>query len=89
MKLFDDIQSPLLLWLKAGLFGLLAVVAAVMLMALVEPAIRWYVAGLLAVCVWAACRFYYFFFYVIDHYIGDDKNASLFAMLVKLLRRKK
>ena len=84
MNIFDDIKSPLLLWLKGGLFWLLAVVAAVMLMATDN---RWYEVGLLAICVWAACRFYYFFFYVLDHYVGGDKNASIFAMLVKLLSK--
>ena len=88
MNLFDDIESPLLLWLKGWLFGLMAVMAAVMLLAFVTPDHRWYAVGLLAICVWAACRFYYFFFYVLDHYVGGDKNASLFAMLAKLLRRK-
>jgi len=82
MNIFDDIKSPLLLWLKGWLFGLMAVLAAVMLMAFVAPDNRWYAVGLLAICVWAACRFYYFFFYVLDHYVGGDKNASIFAMLV-------
>ena len=86
MNIFGDIKSPLLLWLKGGLFGLMAVMAAVMLVATGN---RWYEVGLLAICVWAACRFYYFFFYVLDHYVGGDKNASIFAMLVKLLSKQK
>ena len=84
MNILDDIKSPLLLWLKAGLFGLLAIVAAV---TLIVADNRWSKVVLLAICIWAACRLYYFFFYVLDHYVGGDKNASLFAMLVKGFRK--
>ena len=86
MNIFDDIKSPVLLWLKAGLFGLLTVVAGVMLIAADN---RRYEVGLLAICVWAACRFYYFFFYVLDHDVGGDKNASIFAMFAKLFSKQK
>ena len=84
MNLFADIKSPLLLRLKAGLFGLLAGVSAVII---VMTDNRAYKIALLAVCVWSACRLYYFFFYVLDHYVGGNKNASIFAMIRKLPRK--
>ena len=84
MNFYADIKSPLLLWLKAGLFGLLVVMTAVMLL-LTDN--RGYELALLAICVWSACRFYYFFFYVLDHYVGGDKNASLFAMILQWFRK--
>ena len=82
MFLFNAIKSPVLLWLKAGLFGLLFIVSAAMLIVTDN---RWYEVVLLAICVWSACRLYYFFFYVLEHYIGGDKNASLFAMVLKCI----
>ena len=66
------------------MFVLLAIMAAVMLVATDD---RRYEVVLLAICIWASCRCYYFFFYVLDHYVGGDKNASLFAMIVKLFWR--
>ena len=84
MNLFADIKSPFFLRLKAGLFGLLAVISAVII---VMTDNRAYKIALLAICVWSACRLYYFFFYVLDHYVGGDKNAGLFAMILKLFRK--
>lgn len=85
MNLFDDIKSPALLYMKGVLFGLLTIMAAALT---VMAENRWHEILFLAVCVWASCRFYYFLFYVLDHYIecsvGGDKNASVFSMLLKL-----
>jgi hypothetical protein len=39
---------------------------------------------LLALCVWAAARAYYFLFYVIQHYIDPDYRYS---GLISLVRR--
>lgn len=85
MHLFDDIKSPFLLYLKGGLFALLAVIAGT-LTVFVDN--RWHEIVFLVVCVWASCRFYYFLFYVLDHYVGGNKNASVFSMLLKLLGKK-
>ena len=85
MHLFDDIKSTLLLYLKGGLFGLSAIMAGA-LTVFVEN--RWHEIVFLVLCVWASCRFYYFFFYVLDHYVGGDKNASVFSMLLKPRDRK-
>ena len=81
MHLFDDIKSPVLLYLKGGLFGLLAIMAGTLV---VFTDNHWYEVVFLVICVWASCRFYYFLFYVLDHYVGGDKNASVFAMILKL-----
>ena len=85
MNLFADIKSPFLLWLKAGMFGVAAAMSAVMLVVTDNRAYR---IVLLAICVWSSCRLYYFFFYVLDHYVGGDKNAGLFAMILRLFRKK-
>jgi cupin 2 domain-containing protein len=86
MKLFDDIQSPRLLCFKGGLFGLLAVMSGTLT---VLTGHFLYEIGMLAVCIWSSCRFYYFFFYVLDHYIGSNKNAGVFSMLLKWYGKKR
>ncbi len=86
MHLFDDIKSPLLLNLKGGLFLLLAIMAGTLT---VCDDNRWREIVFLAVCVWASCRFYYFLFYVLDHYIGGSKNASVFAMILNLCGKRR
>ena len=65
MRLLDDIKSERLLYWKGYLFGFLALLAGGILL-FEQPTIR--VAALLAICVWASCRFYYFLFYVIEKY---------------------
>ncbi len=80
MNLFDDIKSPVLLHLKGGLFLLLAVMAGGLTLFVDN---RWQEILFLLLCVWASCRFYYFLFYVLEHYVGGEKNASVFAMFLR------
>ena len=43
-----------------------------------------------AIAVWAFCRFYYFAFYVIEHYVDPEyKFASLFSFLLYMKNRRK
>ncbi|MCI0748566.1 MAG: hypothetical protein L0Y58_24420 [Verrucomicrobia subdivision 3 bacterium] len=45
-------------------------------------------AALLAVSIWSFCRFYYFAFYVIEHYVDSGYRFSgLGSFLVYLARR--
>lgn len=74
MPLSDDIRSPRLLKLKGLLFGVLAALAAAGV--LIEP-VRWRRAVFLVLCLWAACRAYYFLFYVLHHYAGAGPYAGL------------
>jgi hypothetical protein len=80
-----DLSNPKLLYLKGGLFVLLGVLSAVLI--LIEmPTLR--MAGLLTVCVWAFARAYYFVFYVIQHYIDPSyKFAGLGSFLRYVMRR--
>lgn len=82
-----DLSNPKLLYLKGGLFALLGVLSGSLI--LIElPSLR--VAALLALCVWAFARAYYFVFYVIQHYIDPGyKFAGLGSFLKYLLRRPK
>jgi len=61
-----NLRSHRLIWLKGGLFLLLAVVSAALLL-IEQPTLR--VAALLAILVWSACRAYYFAFYCIEKYV--------------------
>lgn len=61
------------MWLKAGLFLLIGVVSAALL--LVEFW-SWRAALLLALCVWGFCRAYYFAFYVIERWVDPDFKFS-------------
>ena len=73
MRLFDDLKSVRWLCLKGMLFLLLAMMAGAILLARMP---RWDIAILLAVCVWASCRAYYFAFYVIQHYADPGFRYS-------------
>lgn len=73
----SDIQSPAVLYFKAGLFLLVGLIASTILI-LEHPSLR--VTLLLCVSIWAFCRAYYFVFYVIEHYIDPNHRfAGLWA----------
>jgi len=81
-----DIKNPKLIWAKGTLFLGLALVASALLV--IEAAsVR--VAALLVVSVWAFCRFYYFAFYVIEHYVDPKYRFSgLTSFFVYALRKR-
>ena len=81
-----DLTNPRLIYLKGFLF-LLGGVAASLLLVLECPS--WKVALLLAVAVWCFARFYYFAFYVIEHYVNADyKYAGLWSLMRYWLGRR-
>ena len=75
-------------WIIAkGLMFLLAGVMASGLLLVEIPTLR--ATVLLGLAVWCFCRFYYFAFYVIEHYIdGTYKYAGLWSAVVYLISRK-
>ena len=80
MVLYDDISSVRVLYAKGFLFLLSGIMASGLLL-LETFSLR--VAGLLVLSVWSFCRFYYFAFYVIEHYVDDEYR---FAGLWQFLR---
>lgn len=75
MRLTDDLTQPKAILAKGWLFLILGLLAGGILISLVPS---WQIALLLAVTVWAFCRWYYFMFYVIEHYVdGSYKFAGL------------
>ena len=80
-----DLQNPNLSILKGGLFLVLGIIAS---LTIVFQTRRFDVCLLLAIAIWACCRFYYFAFYVIEHYVDDGyKFDGLYSALTYLLRR--
>lgn len=87
MKLFGDLQDSRLMYLKGVLFLLLGILAGVGIL-LESPTLR--TAFLLLLTIWAFCRLYYFFFYVIEKYIDPQfKFAGLHSVIIYLLRRRR
>ena len=79
-----DITNPRWIWTKGVLFLVLALAASVLL---VIEAASVEVAALLAVAVWAFCRFYYFAFYVIEHYVDPTYRFSGLTSVVRYVLR--
>jgi len=81
-----DITSHSLIIIKGFLFLLLGCIAASLIIA-EHPTLK--LGLLLAVSIWACCRFYYFAFYVIGHYVDSSyKFAGLGSFLMYLFRRR-
>lgn len=70
-----DLKSRRLILIKGWMFLAAGLLAGGLLL-YETPTLRNGI--LLAVCVWCFCRFYYFAFYVIEHYVdGEYKYAGL------------
>ena len=68
-----NITSHGLIKLKGILFLFIGLAAAALLL-IEHPSLK--TAVLLAVAVWCFCRFYYFAFYVIEHYVDNTYRFS-------------
>lgn len=75
-----DIRNPTVIWIKGALFLVIGVLASVLLL-LNAPQLS--VAVLFILAVWSYCRFYYFAFYVIEHYVDSEYR---FAGLLDFVR---
>ena len=76
-------------WIKAkGMMFLLTGLLAAALLLIEQPG--WRNAFLLALAVWCFCRFYYFAFYVIEHYVDPSYRFSgLWSFACYLFRSKR
>ena len=73
---------------KGVLFAFLAVMSGVL--QLMSDLPIWQETGLLLICIWASCRFYYFLFHVLHSYVDPDlKSAGLIDLLGKLMSGRK
>ncbi|HEV7402314.1 MAG TPA: hypothetical protein VGO11_05285 [Chthoniobacteraceae bacterium] len=81
-----DLTNPRVIKTKGLLFLFLGLLASAIL--LIEAG-SWRVAVLLAIAIWSFCRFYYFAFYVIEHYVDPRfRFAGLWSFARWLLKRK-
>jgi hypothetical protein len=82
-----DLTNPA--WIKAkGILFLLVGIAAGTLLVLENP--TWEITLLLVLSVWCFCRFYYFAFYVIEHYVDAEfKFSGLWSFLRYLMKRRR
>lgn len=81
----SDLQNARLIYLKGLLFLLSGVMSAGLLL-IASPNFR--TACLLSLTVWSFCRFYYFAFYVIGHYVDDGYHfAGLWDFVLYCLKK--
>ena len=67
------------------LFAIATLTAA--LIVLETPSLR--VAAYLVLLVWTSCRFYYFLFYVLEHYVDPTmRYAGLWDLMLGMKRRR-
>lgn len=86
MNLSADIKSRGLLLTKGLLFLALGLLASSLIL-FDQPTLR--TLALLSIAIWAFCRFYYFLFYVLEHYAGrNQKYAGIFDALAYLVKPK-
>ena len=82
-----DLKDVRLIYLKGFLF-LLATVLAGVLIVLERPTVK--VALLVAAAMWCTARFYYFMFYVIQHYVDDQYAfAGVWSFVRYLAKQRK
>lgn len=82
-----DLRNPKLIYAKGFMFLLCGILAAGILL-MEHPG--WRVAMLLGIAIWGFARFYYFAFYVIEHYVDPQyRFAGLGAFVQYLLRRRR
>jgi hypothetical protein len=79
-----DLSSKGLIVTKGLLFLVLAGAAALLLL-LQAPSLR--TGVLIVILVWTSCRFYYFLFYVLQHYVDSRlRYSGLLALLRQISR---
>ncbi|HEX3133078.1 MAG TPA: hypothetical protein VHX44_05780 [Planctomycetota bacterium] len=65
----SDLTSRFWIIAKGVLFVVIVAMSGFGVIVYDDP---WHELGLLLICLWAACRFYYFLFYVLERYVGLD-----------------
>jgi hypothetical protein len=83
-----DLTSPFWIKLKGILFLIIGILSSVLL---IIETWSWRVAIMLVIAIWCFCRFYYFAFYVIEHYVDPGFRFSglwsFFGYLISKWRR--
>ncbi len=82
----SDLANRKLIYLKGFLF-LVGILLSALIILLEHP--QWKVALLLAAVIWCSARFYYFVFYVIEHYVDDQYKFSGLVSFIRYLLQQK
>jgi len=86
-RTLKDITDPRIIKLKGVLFLVCGALASLLLIARAPSIINFL---LLVIAIWSFARFYYFAFYVIQHYVDPGfRFAGLMAFFRYLMRRSK
>ena len=82
-----DVTSPAWIKVKGFLFLLLGTLASGLL---ILENCTWKTILLLLLAIWCFCRFYYFAFYVIEHYVDPNfKFSGLISFARYLFQRRR
>lgn len=84
--MLGDIKNPRLILIKGFLFLFLGLLASGILLA---QDFSWKILALLLIAIWAFCRFYYFVFYVIEHYVDDSYRFSGLLSFLRYLTQRR
>ncbi len=83
-----DLTSKRWIVAKGILFALLAAFSGTLVV--LAEVTKWQRTGFLVLCVWAACRFYYFLFHVLHAYVDPSlPSAGVVDLLKRLASRGK
>lgn len=79
-----DLKSPKWIYLKGGLFLVILLVSAALI---VFETQKWSTVFLALLLIWSAARLYYFMFYVIEKYVDPSYKFSGITSFVRYLIR--
>jgi hypothetical protein len=83
-----ELTNPAWIKIKGILFLIIGILSSALLI-IESPS--WRIAALLVIAIWCFCRFYYFAFYVIEHYVDPGYRFSglwsFFGYLISKRRR--
>jgi len=77
-----DLKNPNWIYLKGGLFLIILIVSAALI---ILEAQKWSTIFLVLLLIWSAARLYYFMFYVIEKYIDPSFKFSGITDFVRYL----
>jgi hypothetical protein len=80
-----DLTNPRWIVAKGVLFALIVVMSGAGIVFYDDP---WQKLVLLLICLWGACRFYYFLFHVLERYVGlGGRYTGLVDLFQRLWQR--
>ncbi len=81
-----DLTNPKVIKFKGALFLVMGLMASALLL-IETPTLR--TVFLLGIAIWSFCRFYYFAFYVLEHYVDPGFHFSGLLDCVRYLLKKR